>query len=310
MGENSKIEWCDHTFNPWVGCTKVSPACDHCYAEGWAKRAGQPELWSGERRRTSANTWVGPFKWNRKAADEGRRARVFCASLADVFDNQAPEGWRHDLWRLIEKTPHLDWLLLTKRPQNIRKMLPNFPGTKPWGDGWDNVWLGTTAENQPEAVRRITHLLNVPARVHFLSCEPLLGPLDLSGLWEQCPVHDFHSGFCIGPCPHRQKIAWVICGGESGPGARPMHPDWAKSLRDQCADAGVPFLFKQWGDWAPPDVMTEDGNAQLRFPRKAVGRPELIHVFPDRTNMGRIGKKAAGRLLDYREHNDIPRLQP
>jgi protein gp37 len=150
MAETSKIEWTDATFNPWVGCTKISPACDHCYAEGWAKRAGNPELWQGERRRTSVANWRMPVKLNAKAMAEGRRRRVFCASLADVFDNQVPAEWRADLWALIRATPMLDWQLLTKRPQNIARMLP-----ANWGKGWPNVWLGTTVENQTEANRRI-----------------------------------------------------------------------------------------------------------------------------------------------------------
>jgi protein gp37 len=125
MGENTNIEWADHTFNPWVGCSKISSACDYCYAESWAKRSGHPELWQGERRRTAGANWQRPIKWNRQAATAGKRARVFCASLADVFDNQVPRRWRDDLWHRIDQTPHLDWLLLTKRPQNIAKMLPD-----------------------------------------------------------------------------------------------------------------------------------------------------------------------------------------
>jgi protein gp37 len=163
VAENSKIEWTDHTFNPWVGCTKVSPACDHCYAEGWAKRTGQAGLWNGERRRTSTANWRLPYKWNNAAPLSGPRPRVFCASLADVFDNQAAPEWRRDLWWLIRETPNLDWLLLTKRPQNIVKMLPDN-----WGEGYPNVWLGTTVENQTEAGRRIVALLEVPAVIHFL----------------------------------------------------------------------------------------------------------------------------------------------
>lgn len=230
MAENSGIEWTDHTFNPWVGCTKVSPACDHCYAEGWAKRTGQSALWAGERRRTSEANWRDPLRWNRKAEAAGVRHRVFCASLADVADNKVPAEWRRDLFDLIAETPHLDWLLLTKRPQNIGKMVnyaarqretlnPNYL----WP--WPNVWLGTTVENQEEADRRIPHLLAIPARVLFLSVEPMLGPVR----------------------PELDGIHWVICGGESGPGARPMHPDWARQLRDQCRSAGVPFFMKQMG---------------------------------------------------------------
>lgn len=233
MAENSKIEWTDHTFNPWVGCTKVSPACDHCYAEGWAKRTGQSSLWAGERRRTSLQNWAQPFRWNRKAEKDGRRYRVFCASLADVFDNQVPIEWRDDLFKLIAATPNLDWLLLTKRPQNIRKFLP-------WGVGchpWPNVWLGTTAENQEELARRRGHLLSVPAVVHFLSCEPLL-----ERIWLPAKDTYWHS------------LDWVIVGGESGHHAREMKAEWARSLRDECAQMGIAFFMKQMTRKAPiPD---------------------------------------------------------
>ena len=290
MAENTKIEWADHTFNSWIGCTAVSPACDHCYAEGWAKRSGHVQ-WGphGERRRTSEANWRLPIKWNAEAAKSGKRARVFCASLADVFDNHRSieDSWRRDLFSLIRGTPHLDWLLLTKRPQNIVKMLPKDGLVHPsssWGNGWPNVWLGTTVENQAEADRRIPHLLAVPAKVHFLSCEPLLGPVDLTRVgslesvrtampelsqrlsehmrphtingiqiealgspWQaithyQTPDH--MGGFEVGSRRYA-RLDWVICGGESGPGARPMHPDWARSLRDQCQAAGVAFFMKQ-----------------------------------------------------------------
>lgn len=249
----TKIEWCDFTFNPWVGCTALSPACDFCYAEGWAKRTGQAHLWQGERRRTTPDNWRQPHKWNRRAADLGIRYRVFCASLADVFDNQIYSRWRDDLWHLIDQTPHLDWMLLTKRPENIPKMLPTPAiGAPAWGDGWPNVWLGTTVEDRART-RRIGVLRKVPAAVRFLSCEPLLedlGAVDLTG------------------------INLVIAGGESGPKARPMQAGWARSLRDQCAEAGVAYHFKQWGEH------DEDGT--------------------------RVGKKTAGRLLDGVEHNGMP----
>jgi protein gp37 len=170
---------------------------------------------------------------------------VFCASMADVFDNHRSilPDWRANLWSLIAATPHLDWLLLTKRPQNIAKMLP-----PTWSDGWPNVWLGTTVENQTEADRRIPHLLATPARVRFLSCEPLLGPVDLTRVknpvcGEVCALTGYLGTGMYGD--YGPKLAWVICGGESGPGARPMHPDWARSLRDQCQAAGVPFFMKQ-----------------------------------------------------------------
>lgn len=357
MGADSKIEWCDHTFNPWLGCTRLSPACDHCYAEGWARRTGQAALWDGERRWTTPAYWREAHRWNRRAAAAGSRPRVFCASLADVFDNQVPERWRDDLWHLIDQTPQLDWLLLTKRPQNIAKMLPGPKiGAPAWGDGWPNVWLGTTVENQEEADRRIPPLLAAPAAVHFLSCEPLLGAVDLEP-WLPWPLEEREVGGkpwgCIdcelGDCddcpagkavwvdhehgpfdgegapswvhPQRRTLDWVIVGGESGPKARPMHPDWARSLRDQCAAAGVPFFMKQWGEWGLEEpvvgrhdafALANDGTlyrmADLAFP-DGKRRGEAIRANHDRAHLHsiyRVGKKTAGRLLDGVEHNGMP----
>ena len=224
MAENSGIEWTHHTFNPWTGCTKVSPACDYCYAEAWSKRSGHVE-WGprGQRRRTK--TWGNPIKWDRDAGIAGVRFRVFCASLADVFDNHRsidPE-WRADLWKMIEQTPNLDWLLLTKRPQNVVKFAP----FRWYDEGWpENVWIGTTVENQDEAYRRLDHLVGIPAKVRFLSCEPLLGSITLRA-W-------------------LPRLHWVITGGESGANFRPADADWFRSLRDECNEFDVPFLFKQW----------------------------------------------------------------
>src|SRR6185312_11940199 len=167
MAETTAIEWCDRTWSPWTGCTKLAhpkgSACDHCYAAAWAKRTGHPELWEGERRRTSAVYWQKPFKWDRLALASGERPRIF-PSLCDPFDNQVPPRWRDDMWFRIDQTPHLDWLLLTKRPQNIAKMLPDpRTGVKPWGGGWPNVWLGTTAEDQDRYDQRWPHLAKIPA---------------------------------------------------------------------------------------------------------------------------------------------------
>ena len=256
MAEETAISWATSTFNPWIGCSPVSPGCDHCYAETLAtSRLGIAWGPHALRRRTSPSNWKKPPAWNRKAAKEGRPWRVFCSSLADVFDNRAPEGAREDLWELIRATPCLTWMLLTKRPGNIAKMLP-----LDWGHGWGNVWLGATVENQEEAERRIPVLLDVPARLHFLSCEPLLGPLnitsfDVSGDAAVTPLRAYTEEEMTEmwgePMPAVPRIEWVICGGESGNRARPMHPDWARSLRDQCAVAGVPFHFKQWGGRTP-----------------------------------------------------------
>jgi protein gp37 len=228
MAENSKIEWTDHTFNPWIGCQKVSPGCDHCYAEAMMdKRYGKVQ-WGphGERKRTSETNWKLPLRWAKAARNAERRPRVFCASLADVFDNQVPPEWRADLIDLIHATPELDWLLLTKRPENIGKMLAQF-GVP------DNVWLGTTAEDQPHYERRWGILRNIPARVRFISHEPSLGPLTLMG---------------GGPLPD-----WIICGGESGKGAREMQPTWARDLRDLCAGRIAFFMKQMTGKKPIPD---------------------------------------------------------
>lgn len=250
MADKTKIEWCDATFNPWVGCTPVSPACDHCYAESWAKRTGHPELWMGERRRTTASNWSLPLKWNLAADSAGVRKRVFCASLADVFDNQVPSQWRAELWELIAKTPNLDFLLLTKRPQNIAKMLPPM-----WGSGWPNVWLGTTCEDRAHYEQRWTHLCKIPAAVRFISYEPALGPLSLFPL----------PGFLGDGCPLFPD--WLIAGGESGPYARIPEPAWFSSIRDQCAYHGVAFFFKQWGGRTPKAAgRLLDGVEHSEFP--------------------------------------------
>jgi protein gp37 len=298
MAAETKIEWADHTFNPWLGCTKVSPACDHCYAEDWAKRF-KPEagLWQGQRQRTSPSTWRQPLTWNRGAdafrAKHGRAPMVFCASLADVFDNQVPKDWRRDLFDLIRQCDQIVWLLLTKRPQNIAKMLPD-----DWGRGWNHVWLGTTVENQEEANRRIPHLLAVQATKRFLSCEPLLGAIDVTVLERRAAQG------LMRPLDGRfRKIDWVIAGGESGPHARPSHPDWFRSLRDQCAGAGTAFFFKQWGEFSP--IGPEDEVRQMLL----YGRKALLR---DGFYFEKLGKKSTGRDLDGALHDARPAddLQP
>ena len=233
--ENSSIEWTDHTFNPWWGCTKVSPACDNCYAEVWAKRTGH-DVWGARasRRMLSDEYWRQPLKWDRASSRDGRRARVFCASMADVFEwGHGLSASRARLWRTIEATPNLDWLLLTKRPHLVRRLAP-------WTLWPENVWVGTTIENQHLAGKRMRFLLDVPCRFRFLSCEPLLGPIDLSEWIE--------------------GVDWVIAGGESGAKARPSHPDWVRSLRQQCIDADVAFHFKQWGNWRPVETEGNKGG--------------------------------------------------
>lgn len=320
MSENTKIEWCDHTFNPWEGCQKIGPGCDNCYAATRnARFAGGIAInWGAgaPRRRTSASNWNKPRAWNAQAdaffAQHGRRQRVFCASLADVFDNAVDPQWRADLFTLIQATPNLDWLLLTKRIGNAKPMLAELAhGNDPDLSLLDmmplpNVWVGATITSQIEADRDIPKLLTVPAAKRFLSMEPLLGPVDLTELqaggmlrvWVDALAGRAAALGGSGPAHAVPRLDWVIVGGESGPDARPMHPEWARSLRDQCEAAGTPFLFKQWGEWMPAD---DDGETvSLTFPIGAPTGPDnpKWHKWPDGVQSARVGKKAAGRLLD------------
>lgn len=240
MGELSKIEWCDHTFNPWIGCQKVSPGCDNCYAEAMMDHRYKKVQWGphGERKRTSEQNWKKPIQWNAQAGtfrkENGHRPRVFCASLADVFDNQVDASWRADLFALISECNRLDWLVLTKRPENIRKMLPS-----DWGDGYSNVWVGTTAEDQTRFDFRWERLKKIPAVTRFISYEPALGPLRL-------PL--------TGSMPD-----WLISGGESGAGGRPLQPKWVRDVIADCRRAGVAPFHKQWGLYQSNPLVIEQG---------------------------------------------------
>lgn len=271
MGENSKIEWTHHTFNPWWGCVKVSEGCANCYAETMAKRTGH-NVWgpktTTQRRTFGEKHWAEPLKWNADAQAAGERRRVFCASMADVFEDHTAVVWaRAALWELIARTPALDWLLLTKRPENVNRMAPAL-----WGlNGWPaSVWIGASVENQAAADKRIPELVQIPTEVRFLSCEPLLGPVDLSA----CLGGSYETGVEYGG--YREiaceppDIHWVIAGGESGPHARPMHPDWVRSLRDQCNGAGVAFHFKQWGGVRKHETgRMLDGRTWDEFPQSS-----------------------------------------
>jgi protein gp37 len=249
MAANSKIEWTHHSFNPVWGCHKVSPGCDNCYAETFSKRVGQ-KVWGPpaltERRTFGDAHWAEPLKWDRDAAAAGERRRVFCASMADVFEaHRTVDAARDRLWGLIAATPNLDWLLLTKRPERIAGRLPweAYEDARPW----PNVWLGTSVESQ-EYAGRLDFLLAVPAAVHFVSAEPLLGPLDLRRYLRPRTVTTFPVGaFGAARVWSIPALSWVIAGGESGPRHRPLDVDWARGLRDQCQDSGVAFHFKQIG---------------------------------------------------------------
>ncbi len=427
----SKIEWTDYTFNPWIGCSKVSAGCANCYAErDFDKRKGRAK-WgpSGTRSRTSESNWNLPRKWNRFAVDPiasamrsdfPRRPRVFCASLADVFEDwDGPivdhkgavllicdacgkhrthkrrcdhcdvvvsarrltmADLRRDLFALIDATPNLDWLIVTKRPENIRRMRPasarwvktgnrvemlespigsrHFCGTvydeshrKAFSlpGGYEviphggpvcergageretveeckaeierafgginyrkNVWLLTSVENQETADQRIPELLRCRdlAPVLGLSCEPLLGPIDVRDYYEAA------DGDCwMDPLrPRRGCLNWVIAGGESGSGARPMHPDWARSLRDQCQAAGVPFFFKQWGRWLPQTESRVPRQARVVYPGGRVSDHISAYEHARKglhqaCRMHPVSKKSAGRLLDGVEHSAYPTTQ-
>jgi protein gp37 len=293
VSDKTAISWTDSTWSPWEGCTRVSEAknggggCDNCYAEAMNRWLRKGENWGpgAQRREYSDAHWDKPVKWNAKAAREGRRLRVF-PSVCDPFDNEVDNGRRSRFISLMFATPHLDWLLLTKRIGNVRRLMEECtePG-KPWTDFWPpNAWLGATIVNQAEADRDVPKLLALPARVRFLSIEPMLGPVDLRPAFgAREPGGD-------------PMLRWVIAGGESGPHARPAHPDWFRSLRDQCAAAGVPFHFKQWGEWGDEDDLFE--RADLTTCK--------LHDWRDKSYSPRVGKAIAGRLLDGTEHNGFP----
>jgi protein gp37 len=234
MSTDTAIAWTDHTFNPWWGCTKVSAGCDNCYAEAFARRTGHDVWGAGAAHRFFGdNHWKDPFRW--------KDGRVFCGSMCDVFEPGTDlDEQRARLWSVIEMTPHLTWQLLTKRPERILSAIPT-----DWVVGGlpANVWVGTTVETQTMANLRIPRLLKVPARVRFLSCEPLLEPVELLrwlGYQEGQPATFYYRG-----------IDWVIAGGESGPRRRLWRDSWGYALRDQCAATGVPFFFKQVGALRP-----------------------------------------------------------
>lgn len=245
MGEQTSISWCHHTFNIVIGCTKVSEACHFCYAEAMSKRMGL-DVWGPNKPRKvlSADYWKAPLKWDRIAAVMGERRRVFCSSMADVFeDHPTVAEQRLRLWPLIERTPNLDWLLLTKRPENIGQFIPESGLAK-------NVWLMTTIE-KPEYLSRADWLKAIPATVHGLSMEPLLA--------------DFPTF-----SEHADGIDFVIVGGESGPNHRPLNMDHVRRLRDECLSRGIAFHFKQVGGRLPnSNGCLLDGVEYKQFPKAA-----------------------------------------
>lgn len=247
MGEKTGISWTHHTFNPWIGCHRVSPGCLHCYAETLVLNKMGEHLWGpkGDRRVTSNANWIGPEKWNAAARAAGQRERVFSGSLCDVFEEHpVANSARGRFFSLIRSTPYLDWQLLTKRPENISSMLP-----QDWGDGYHNVWLGTSVETQKYADLRIPTLLAVPGAIHFISAEPLIEEITVKR-WLYDNVH----------------LDWGIVGGESGEGFRPMDLMWARRLRDEFAEASVPFFFKQSAAYRTEMGTLLDGVRYNQYP--------------------------------------------
>lgn len=299
MAGTSNIQWTDSTWNPWWGCQKVGPGCDHCYAEGLDKRTGGSHWGPGaERRRTSESNWNEPLRWQKKAdqfeAVHGRRRRVFSGSMMDFLDNAVPNEWAIDAFSRIKECDRLDWQLLTKRIGNLPDRIPFG-----WAGNWPkHVGVMITVVDQKEADRDIPRLLDFKARWDIpwvgLSMEPLLGPVDVS---------PFFAWGCSAPaCPCKTDgecadvgVDWVITGGESGPHARPSNPQWFMDLRDQCADAGVPFFFKQWGEWCSVSEAAGDGRH---------------HKFDDGRTVRRIGVKHDPHTLDGVEHNAFPEVRP
>ena len=341
MTDHTKIEWTDRTWNPVTGCTKVSPGCDHCYAESIATRfAGGPAFPNGFDVQLREHKLTEPLRWRRPA-------KVFVNSMSDLFHNAVPDEYIARVWAVMALAPQHTFQVLTKRHGRMRSLISDHEFGN-WMDheiaelggdvgafGYDwplpNVWLGVSTENQQWADIRIPALLDTPAAVRFISAEPLLGPIDLDQ--PRCESHgrdhayldDRHTERCsecvadgwLGELsfghwldPLNGGLDWVIVGGESGPKARPMHPYWARGLRDQCQRAGVPFHFKQWGEYAlhPRGISTSadryvfiDGSPSIELAN--VGGHIGVGAV-----MRRVGKKAAGRLLDGRTWDEYPEM--
>jgi len=273
MGESTKIGWCHHTFNPWWGCTKVSPGCTNCYADSFSRRLGHgkslPTIWGAkaERKLFAPKHWAEPLTWNRRAKEDGVRRRVFCASMADVFEDR-PDlvDERARLFRLIEATTRLDWLLLTKRPENVQRLAAECT----WFNTWpENVWLGVTAEDQKHANERIPLLLGVRGpEIRFVSYEPALEAVDFAPYLEE---QGYESNGPAGWVQTAPAVDWVIVGGESGPGARSFDVRWAERVVEQCAAARVACFVKQLGSRPVLDIeptgnfRTHEGRRQLEM---------------------------------------------
>lgn len=331
MSTDTKIEYADATINWWAGCTPISPACDNCYAKPFAKRLFGVDWGTDAPRRQFQGAYASLMALDRKAKRLGRPLVVFHNSLSDFFDNAVPVQWRYAAMGGIVDTPNLIHLLVTKRIGNASAMLEQaFRAVTSQREGWadnvlPNVWLIATISTQAEADRDIAKLLATPAAKRGLSMEPLLGRVSLRWLAafpENAPTTAQHPSDTTNHMDGLRRLDWVIVGGESGANARPMHPDWVRSLRDQCQAAGVPFFFKQWGEWVPRSACYHkfadgtclsdiDPSAKkwpcIRLTEHGNNGRDLAHSGEgDHAYMQRVGKKAAGRLLDGREWNGVP----
>ncbi|WP_371346514.1 phage Gp37/Gp68 family protein [Ancylobacter sp. IITR112] len=360
MGDHTGIEWADATWNPIVGCSIVSPGCTNCYAMGQAARiermqpashyAGTTQsskagaIWSGKLKVAPDHILTQPLHWRRPR-------RIFVNSMGDLFHEDAPDHWIDRVFAIMALAPQHTFMVLTKRSARMRDYVGTRAGD--WMLHWPdaarkagallgdvaalgavpfpipNVWLGVSTEDQRRADERVPDLLAAPASIRFVSAEPLLGPLNLRRI-RIAPNHhtmlDALDGYAItenisGSGQERAKLDLVIVGGESGPKARPMHPDWARSLRDQCAAAGTAFFFKQWGEWLHEDLVRDGQHPGARFfsaddgpmdeaPPFGPTTGRLWHWWePDHKASIRVGKRAAGRLLDGVEHNAMPEVR-
>jgi protein gp37 len=312
----SKIEWTEKTWNPVTGCNKVSAGCKNCYAEVMHKRLRvlMPEKYAHDFLEGAfpyEKDLLLPLKWKKPC-------RIFVNSMSDLFHKDVPFDFIDKVFAVMTVTPQHTYQILTKRPERMVEYFKSRTTTLQWGAAayetfgqliaevgeieypLRNVWLGTSVEDQATADERIPELQTVPATVRFLSCEPLLGPIDLR--------MDTRAYLGEG------EIHWVIAGGESGHRARPMHPDWVRSLRDQCKTTGVPFFFKQWGEWTPVKFGQRGSSGKnigyFNFCGQWISGEnvnEEVYVSP--LNMRAVGKKESGRLLDGIEWNEYPQVK-
>lgn len=312
---DTKIEWATKVWNPVTGCSKISPGCQNCYAERMAKRlAGRCGYPKDDPFGITLHKdkLSEPLKWRKPQM-------VFVCSMGDLFHEDVPDDWLDQIfWEMGHTHQRHTFLILTKRPERMRDwLLQAYRGNAPY----PNIWLGVTVENQEMADKRIPMLLQAPAAKRFISVEPMLGPVDLNkwfylhgpstGFWYDCLGRKRGGGGIGGDAFSvvlSKDIDWVICGGETGPKARPIHPGWVRSLRDQCKEADVPFFFKSWGEWLPDNQVSDDDFAvkpgHPGAPAWAVNKPVCwlspgLHAF-------KVGKKAAGRLLDGQEWSERP----